>query len=98
MCLPFTGNSVASCAALHRVLHHATGAFLYADDLLHSLQRKRAAGGYGEVVMYIEACESGSMFEGLLPGSMGVYVATAANAEESSWGTYCPGARYSIIL
>lgn len=39
---------------------------------------------------YIEACESGSMFEGLLGNDLDIYVTTAANAIESSWATYCP--------
>lgn len=42
-------------------------------------------------VLYIEACESGSIFEGLLPKGLNIYATTASNAEESSWGTYCPG-------
>jgi len=42
-------------------------------------------------VFYLEACESGSIFEGLLPEGLNIYATTAANAEESSWGTYCPG-------
>lgn len=42
-------------------------------------------------VVYIEACESGSMFEGVMPKDLNVYVTTASNAQESSWGTYCPG-------
>lgn len=42
-------------------------------------------------VIYIEACESGSIFEGLMPEDLNIYVTTASNAEESSWGTYCPG-------
>lgn len=42
-------------------------------------------------VFYLEACESGSIFEGLLPKGLNIYATTAANAEESSWGTYCPG-------
>lgn len=48
----------------------------------------------GELVMqvfYLEACESGSIFEGLLPEGLNIYATTASNAEESSWGTYCPG-------
>lgn len=40
---------------------------------------------------YLEACESGSMFDGLLPDNITVYATTAANGQESSWGTYCPG-------
>ncbi|KAF6170590.1 hypothetical protein GIB67_025421 [Kingdonia uniflora] len=42
-------------------------------------------------VMYIEACESGSVFEGIMPENLDIYITTASNAEESSWGTYCPG-------
>ncbi|KAL9993052.1 putative legumain protein [Helianthus debilis subsp. tardiflorus] len=43
------------------------------------------------VVIYVEACESGSIFEGLIPEDLNIYVTTASNATESSWGTYCPG-------
>ncbi|XWS61935.1 hypothetical protein CRYUN_Cryun07bG0167600 [Craigia yunnanensis] len=39
----------------------------------------------------LEACESGSIFEGIMPKDLDVYVTTASNAQESSWGTYCPG-------
>ncbi|KAG6498743.1 hypothetical protein ZIOFF_038465 [Zingiber officinale] len=42
-------------------------------------------------IIYVEACESGSIFEGLMPEDLNVYVTTASNAVESSWGTYCPG-------
>jgi legumain len=38
-----------------------------------------------------EACESGSIFEGLLSDALNIYATTASNAVESSWGTYCPG-------
>ncbi|MCO5586576.1 hypothetical protein L7F22_040517 [Adiantum nelumboides] len=64
---------------------------LYAVDFIDALQKKHDAGSYKEMVIYVEACESGSIFEGLLPGNLSIYVTTAANAEESSWGTYCPG-------
>ena len=39
----------------------------------------------------MEACESGSFFEGMMPTDLNVYVTTASNAQESSWATYCPG-------
>jgi len=42
-------------------------------------------------VIYVEACESGSIFEGLMPQDLNIYVTTAANPVENSWGTYCPG-------
>ena len=48
------------------------------------------------MVLYVEACESGSMFQGLLTDDMQIYVTTAANAYESSWGTYCPGACFAL--
>jgi hypothetical protein len=43
---------------------------------------------YKELVFYLEACESGSMFEDF-PTGMNMYITTAANGKESSWGTYC---------
>ena len=42
-------------------------------------------------VIYLEACESGSIFEGILPEDIDVYATTASGAEENSYGTYCPG-------
>lgn len=47
------------------------------------------ANTYNEMLIYIEACESGSMFEGLLPEDWNIYATTAANPKESSWGYYC---------
>jgi legumain len=44
---------------------------------------------YGKLTIYIEACESGSMFSGLLPNNTELYGVTAANPSESSWATYC---------
>jgi legumain len=44
---------------------------------------------YDEMVLYIEACESGSMFDGLLATNTNIYAVTAANPSESSWATYC---------
>ncbi|KAK4479233.1 hypothetical protein RD792_014744 [Penstemon davidsonii] len=41
------------------------------------------------MVIYLEACESGSMFEGLLPENLNIYATTAASATEDSYPTYC---------
>lgn len=43
-----------------------------------------------------QACESGSVFEGLLPADVPIYATTAASAEESSWATFCPGMDPSV--
>lgn len=37
------------------------------------------------MVLYVEACESGSVFEGMMANLSNVYATTAANAQESSW-------------
>ncbi|XP_034683448.1 vacuolar-processing enzyme-like [Vitis riparia] len=73
------------------VLGMPTSPYLYANDLIEVLKKKHASGTYNSLVFYLEACESGSIFEGLLPEGLNIYATTASNAEESSWGTYCPG-------
>ncbi|CAM9497062.1 unnamed protein product [Phaeothamnion confervicola] len=71
------------------------GSPVYAQELLDALRTMRDTNMYEKLVFYLEACESGSMFEGLLPDDAAVYATTAANAAESSWGTYC-GADSSV--
>ncbi|KAI7988881.1 hypothetical protein LOK49_LG13G02269 [Camellia lanceoleosa] len=73
------------------VLGMPTSPYIYADNLIDVLKKKHASGTYKSLVFYLEACESGSIFEGLLPEGLNIYATTASNAEESSWGTYCPG-------
>ncbi|KAK6161933.1 hypothetical protein DH2020_001774 [Rehmannia glutinosa] len=73
------------------VLGMPTSPYIYANDLINVLKKKHASGTYKSLVFYLEACESGSIFEGLLPEGLNIYATTASNAEESSWGTYCPG-------
>ncbi|XVE91133.1 hypothetical protein DITRI_Ditri20bG0130300 [Diplodiscus trichospermus] len=68
-----------------------SGEDLTAKDLINVLKKKHEAKSYKSMVFYVEACESGSMFEGILPSNLNIYAVTAANPNESSWGTYCPG-------
>uniref|UniRef100_A0A453S9L7 Vacuolar-processing enzyme n=1 Tax=Aegilops tauschii subsp. strangulata TaxID=200361 RepID=A0A453S9L7_AEGTS len=65
--------------------------FVYAGDFIKVLWQKHASKSYSNMIIYVEACECGSIFEGLMPQDLNIYVTTAANAEESSWGAYCPG-------
>ena len=44
---------------------------------------------FKEMTVYIEACESGSMFQNILEDDLNIYAVSAANATQSSWGTYC---------
>lgn len=66
------------------------GPYLYNGPLIETLQYMHRNNRYSKLVFYLEACESGSMFEDILPADINVYATTAANARESSWGWYCP--------
>lgn len=59
---------------------------MYADDLMDVF--KQMQGKFNKLVMYLEACESGSMFVNL-PPSIKVYAVSAAGTSEPSWATYC---------
>lgn len=73
------------------VLGMPSGAFLYGKDFVEVLKKKHASKTYKEMVIYIEACESGSAVEGMMPEDLDIYVTTASKADESSYATYCPG-------
>ncbi|XP_027348046.1 vacuolar-processing enzyme delta-isozyme-like [Abrus precatorius] len=64
--------------------------YITAKDFVHALKKKHSTKSYKKMVIYLEACESGSMFEGLLPNNINIYVTTASNANESSYAFYCP--------
>jgi len=63
--------------------------YLYANDMITALKYMHDNQMYKRLVFYLEACESGSMFENILPNNWEIYATTAANARESSWATYC---------
>jgi hypothetical protein len=64
--------------------------YLYADQLGAALADMSARNLYRELVLYVEACESGSLFEAL-PRNLSIYAVSASSPDESSWGTHCPG-------
>ncbi|XP_073224337.1 vacuolar-processing enzyme-like [Cicer arietinum] len=59
---------------------------VYADQFLEALKIN-----YKKMVIYIESCNSGSMFEGLLRDDLNIYATTSARADENSHAFYCPG-------
>ncbi|GAB2217733.1 hypothetical protein Drorol1_Dr00000941 [Drosera rotundifolia] len=61
---------------------------LYADDIIGALKTKHTLQTYGRLVFYLESCESGSIFDGLLPKDMNIYAVTAAKPDEDSYATY----------
>lgn len=61
---------------------------MHATELMAALKTMHSKKMYKELVFYLETCESGSMFT-KLGTDLNIYATTAANAKESSWGTYC---------
>ncbi|CAI9740508.1 legumain-like [Octopus vulgaris] len=73
--------------------HGAPGIVAFPSEYLHASQLHTAIMNmheqkkYNKMVLYIEACESGSMFPGL-PKDIKVFATTAANDHESSYACY----------
>ncbi|KAJ0396958.1 hypothetical protein P43SY_003661 [Pythium insidiosum] len=72
------------------VLLFPNDAMLQANQLLKTLQQMHSEKRYKELVFYVEACESGSMFDDEEMRKINAFVTTAADASESSYGTFCP--------
>nr|XP_016437460.1 PREDICTED: vacuolar-processing enzyme-like [Nicotiana tabacum] len=71
------------------VVSMPSGEDVYANDLIDVLKKKHTSWTFDRLVFYLEACESGSMFDGLLPEGLDIYVTTASKPDENSWATYC---------
>ncbi|KAM9293884.1 legumain [Gastrophryne carolinensis] len=73
--------------------HGAPGLLAFPNDDLHvkdlnkTIQYMYEHKMYKKMVIYIEACESGSMMNHL-PNNINVYATTAANPDESSYACY----------
>ncbi|CAI9561102.1 unnamed protein product [Staurois parvus] len=73
--------------------HGAPGLLAFPNDDLHveelnkTIQYMYDNKKYKKMVLYIEACESGSMMNHL-PNNIDVYATTAANSHESSYACY----------
>jgi len=62
--------------------------YLYASDLISTFSQMKQKSLYMRIVMYLEACESGSMFANLDP-TWRIYALSASNPTESSYAYYC---------
>jgi len=63
------------------------GGMLHKSQLQEAFQSMHDKGMYQKLTFYLEACESGSMLQGMnIPG---VYAVSASNPTQSSYGTYC---------
>jgi legumain len=73
------------------------GSVLHAAQLNSALKNMFTNKRYKDMVVYIEACESGSMFENLLPENINIYATTASNSEESSYACYWDDKRQAYL-
>eukprot|EP00438_Fugacium_kawagutii_P010533 Skav214530 [mRNA] locus=scaffold410:264535:292705:- [translate_table: standard] len=64
------------------------GPVLHVKELSETLKTMQSQKMFKQLVFYMEACESGSMFPDLTSDGK-ILAVTASNAKESSWGTYC---------
>jgi legumain len=65
------------------------GPYLYANDLHAAFLEMNENDMYDQMTVYIESCESGSMFENILEDNIGIYGVSASDSHQSSWGAYC---------
>ena len=74
--------------------HGAKGLVAFPETILHAtsfvdaLKTMHSNNQFAKMTIYIEACESGSMFKGLLPENINIYATTASNATTSSYACY----------
>jgi len=61
---------------------------LYADQLNDALKEMHKRRKYNKMVIYIEACESGSMFDNILDDDLNIYATTASDDDHSSYAYY----------
>lgn len=74
-----------------------TGPYLYAKDLVSTLKEMATNKRFHQLVFYLEACESGSMFDGLLPNNINIFATTASNPDESSYACYWDDSRQAYL-
>ncbi|CAH1402826.1 unnamed protein product [Nezara viridula] len=61
---------------------------LYADEFIEAINLMSAKSKYSKLIMYIEACHAGSMFDNMLSDTTNVFVLTASDPHESSYACY----------
>ncbi|XP_028398657.1 legumain-like [Dendronephthya gigantea] len=67
-------------------------------QLLQAINFMHQKNKYKQMVIYVEACESGSMFaDGGLPNNIKVFATTAANPRESSYAYYWDNKRDTYL-
>ncbi|XP_064081991.1 legumain-like [Macrobrachium nipponense] len=77
--------------------HGSPGLFCFpyenmmANDFANLVMELKENNKFKEMMVYMESCYSGSMFQDLFPEDSGFYALSAANPHESSYAAYCSG-------
>jgi len=70
---------------------------LQATDLNNALIYMHQNKKYNQLVFYLEACESGSMFNTLLPKNIKIFATTASDPDTSSYACYYDSKRQTYL-
>ncbi|XP_074596284.1 legumain-like [Brevipalpus obovatus] len=62
---------------------------LHASDLISTLKQMHAKKMYNKLLFYMEACESGSMFDGLLPNDISVHGISSTSPDDPGYACFC---------
>ena len=62
---------------------------LTTEQIQDALKTLHANKGYDKLAFFLEACESGSVFD-TLPDNLDIYAFTSANRTEPAWCEHCP--------
>lgn len=79
---------------VNMVDHGAPGLFAFPDEILNATDLADALlymhtnQKYHEMVLYVESCESGSLFKNLLPKDIKVYALSASSPNQHSYACY----------
>ncbi|KAK8788853.1 hypothetical protein V5799_021374 [Amblyomma americanum] len=70
------------------LLDFPNGGALKASRFLNTIMKMHREKRYQRMVIYVEACHSGSLFDRLLPNNLNVYATTAAKPYQNSFSCY----------
>nr|VZI51659.1 unnamed protein product [Spirometra erinaceieuropaei] len=92
---PYLNTGPEDYVFINLVDHGAPGLFcfpeeeMFADDFIDALRKMHQNKRYKQMAIYVEACESGSLFENLLRNDSNILGVTAATSQESSYACFC---------
>jgi len=81
----------------HTPGHYPPLPVLKASAFMEAIKDMHKNNMYKDMVIYLESCESGSMFSKILPKDINVYAVSAANATQPSYACYMDKTRKTFL-